>query len=35
MRALVWHGKGDVRYDTVPDPIIEDPRDIIVKITST
>jgi threonine dehydrogenase-like Zn-dependent dehydrogenase len=35
MRALVWHGKGDVRCDTVPDPIIEDPRDIIVKITST
>src|SRR5436190_1940331 len=35
MRALVWHGKGDVRCDRVPDPIIEDPRDIIVKITST
>src|SRR5437764_4838620 len=35
MRALVWHGKGDVRCDTVPDPVIEHPRDIIVKITST
>src|SRR5256886_14329123 len=35
MRALVWHGKGDVRCDTVPDPSIEDPRDIIIKITST
>ena len=35
MRALVWHGKGDVRCDTVSDPRIEDPRDIIVKITST
>ena len=35
MRALVWHGKGDVRCDTVPDPIIEDPRDMIVRITST
>ena len=35
MRALVWHGKRDVRCDTVPDPIIEDPRDIIVRITST
>src|ERR1700760_2136876 len=35
MRALVWHGKGDVRCDTVPDPVIEDPRDIVIKITST
>ena len=35
MRALVWHGKGDVRCDNVPDPKIEDPRDVIVKITST
>lgn len=35
MRALVWHGKGDIRCDTVPDPTIEDPRDMIVKITAT
>lgn len=35
MRALCWHGKGDVRVDTVPDPTIEDPRDVIIKITST
>jgi threonine dehydrogenase-like Zn-dependent dehydrogenase len=35
MKALVWHGKSDVRCDTVPDPTIEDPRDVIVKITST
>ena len=35
MRALCWHGKGDVRVDTVPDPKIEDPRDAIIKITST
>lgn len=35
MRALVWHGKGDVRCDTVPDPKIEDARDVIVKITAT
>jgi threonine dehydrogenase-like Zn-dependent dehydrogenase len=35
MRALVWHGRNDVRLDTVPDPIIEDPRDAIVKVTST
>jgi hypothetical protein len=34
MRALCWHGKGDVRVDTVPDPKIEDPRDAIVKVTA-
>lgn len=34
MRALCWHGKGDIRCDTVPDPTIEDPRDIILKVTS-
>ncbi|MBA2436523.1 MAG: glutathione-dependent formaldehyde dehydrogenase [Verrucomicrobiota bacterium] len=35
MKALVWHGKSDVRYENVPDPQIEDPRDVIVQITST
>lgn len=35
MRALVWHGKNDVRVDRVPDPRILNPRDAIVKITST
>ena len=35
MRALVWHGRNDVRCDTVPDPRIEDPRDAIVKVTAT
>src|SRR5512138_421627 len=34
MRALCYHGKYDIRYDTVPDPEIEDPRDAIVKVTS-
>ena len=34
MRALCWHGKGDIRCDTVPDPRIEDPRDAIIKVTS-
>ena len=34
MRALCWHGKHDIRYDTVPDPQIEDPRDAIIKVTS-
>ena len=35
MRALTWHGKHDVRMDTVPDPQIVNPRDAIIKITST
>lgn len=35
MRALCWHGKEDIRVDTVPDPRIQDPRDILVKISST
>ncbi|MDX2853477.1 MULTISPECIES: zinc-dependent alcohol dehydrogenase [Streptomycetaceae] len=35
MRATVWHGKHDVRVDTVPDPRIEEPTDALVRITST
>ena len=35
MKALCWHGKGDVRIDTVPDPKIEHPRDAVVRITTT
>ena len=35
MRALCWHGANDVRVDNVPDPTIINPRDAIVKITST
>ena len=35
MKAIVWHGKEDVRCDNVPDPKIQEPTDIIVRITST
>ncbi|MEX2615499.1 MAG: zinc-dependent alcohol dehydrogenase [Alphaproteobacteria bacterium] len=35
MRALTWHGTHDVRVDNVPDPEIVNPRDAIVKVTST
>ncbi|MBH0238005.1 zinc-dependent alcohol dehydrogenase [Methylobrevis albus] len=35
MRALTWHGKRDVRVETLPDPEIVNPRDIIVRVTST
>ena len=34
MKALVWHGKEDIRCDTIPDPQIEDQRDAIVRVTS-
>ncbi|MCZ2857698.1 zinc-dependent alcohol dehydrogenase [Blastococcus sp. VKM Ac-2987] len=35
MRAVTWHGRGDVRVDTVPDPTIQDQTDVIVEITSS
>ena len=35
MKAVTWHGRRDVRVDDVPDPTIEDPTDVIVRITST
>jgi threonine dehydrogenase-like Zn-dependent dehydrogenase len=35
MKAVTWHGKRDVRVDTVPDPEIEKPTDAIVRITSS
>lgn len=34
MKALCWHGKGDVRIDTVDDPKILHPRDAIIKVTA-
>jgi threonine dehydrogenase-like Zn-dependent dehydrogenase len=35
MRAVCWEGKKDVRVQTVPDPTILNPRDAIVRVTST
>jgi threonine dehydrogenase-like Zn-dependent dehydrogenase len=35
MKALTWHGRRDVRVETVPDPVIEDPADVIIEVTST
>ncbi len=35
MKAVVWHGKQDVRVDRVPDPAIQEATDAIVRITST
>ncbi|KAA8707113.1 zinc-dependent alcohol dehydrogenase [Pseudomonas cannabina] len=35
MRALTYHGAKDVKVDTVPDPIIEQQDDIILRVTAT
>lgn len=35
MKAVCWQGANDVRVETVPDPKILNPRDAIIKITST
>ena len=34
MKALCWHGKNDIRCDTVPDPRIENPGDVVIKVTA-
>src|SRR5690242_16221340 len=35
MKALCWYGRHDVRVETVPDPAILNPRDAIIKVTTT
>lgn len=35
MKALIWHGKKDVRVVDKPRPVITDQRDILLRITST
>jgi threonine dehydrogenase-like Zn-dependent dehydrogenase len=35
MKAVTFHGKRDVRVDNVPDPMIEEPTDAIIRVTST
>jgi D-arabinose 1-dehydrogenase-like Zn-dependent alcohol dehydrogenase len=34
MKALCWHGTNDIRCDNVPDPKIEEARDVIIKVTN-
>jgi threonine dehydrogenase-like Zn-dependent dehydrogenase len=34
MKSLTWHGKGDIRCETVADPAIQHPRDAIIKVTA-
>jgi len=33
MRSPCWHGSSGIRCDTVPDPMIEEPGDAIIKMT--
>ena len=35
MRALTYHSAKDVRVETVPDPVIQDAQDIILRVTAT
>lgn len=35
MKAIVWHGKHDVRFDQVPDPRILNPGDAIIQVSSS
>ena len=35
MKAVCWYGKNDVRVEMVPDPVLLNPRDAIIKVTST
>jgi threonine dehydrogenase-like Zn-dependent dehydrogenase len=35
MRAVAWHGVQDVRVDNVPDPVIQEPTDAVIRVTST
>lgn len=35
MKAVVWQGKRDVRVEQVPDPVIQEPTDAIVRVTTT
>ena len=34
MRAVCWEGKEKIKVETVPDPVILNPRDAIVKVTT-
>jgi threonine dehydrogenase-like Zn-dependent dehydrogenase len=35
MRAVTWHGVHDMRVEQVPDPTIEEPDDILIRVTSS
>jgi len=35
MKAVVWHGIGDIRLDDVPDPKVEQPTDAVIRLTAS
>ncbi|MCU1572089.1 MAG: Alcohol dehydrogenase GroES domain protein [Micrococcaceae bacterium] len=35
MKALTWHGRRSVKVEDVPDPVLQEPTDAIVRITSS
>jgi threonine dehydrogenase-like Zn-dependent dehydrogenase len=35
MKAITFHGTGDVRVESVPDPKVQDPTDVVVRITTS
>ena len=35
MKAVVWHGIGDIRLDEVPMPEIQEPTDAIIRLTAS
>jgi len=35
VKALTWQGKRKIEYSEVPDPVIQEPTDAIIKVTST
>ncbi|MBY6540435.1 alcohol dehydrogenase catalytic domain-containing protein [Rhodococcus sp. BP-349] len=35
MKAVVWHGTGDIRLDDVDDPVLQRPTDAIVRVTAS
>ena len=35
MKAVTWHGKRDVRVESVPDPHLQEDTDAVIRVTST
>ena len=35
MKAVTWHGQHDVRVEDVPDPVIQEPTDAVIRVTTT
>jgi threonine dehydrogenase-like Zn-dependent dehydrogenase len=35
MKAVTWHGQRDVRVDDVPDPVVQEPTDAVIRVTTT